>query len=167
MSRVESTFSSDDKSPMEIGVGLNERPGENTFVTDGSPEMDSWQNSTDKGLVVQNQKAGWQTYWQPQDFAKGVIGTAFVLPGVEFFTNDFPDLPVSKTAAPTHTLKEGQPGIRDLLGIAPAEIGQPFVYYIGAGWSESGDFPDAKSWNDYIRRFAERRDQPLQVTIGN
>ena len=86
---------------------------------------------------------------------------------MEFFTNDFPDLPVSKTAAPTHTLKEGQPGIRDLLGIAPAEIGQPFVYYIGAGWSESGDFPDAKSWNDYIRRFAERRDQPLQVTIGN
>jgi unsaturated rhamnogalacturonyl hydrolase len=165
MSRVESTFSSDDKSPLEIGVGLNERPGENIFVTDGSPEIDSWQNSTAKGLVVQNQKEGWQTYWQPQDFAKGVIGTAFVLPSVEFFTNDFPNLPAAKTAVPTHTFKEGQPGIRDLLGIAPAEIGKPFVYYIGAGWSESGDFPDAKSWTDYVRRFAERRDQPLEVTV--
>jgi rhamnogalacturonyl hydrolase YesR len=167
MSRVESIFNCDDLTPLQIGVGLNERPGENTFVIDGSPAIDSWQNNTAKGLVVQNQKAGWQTYWQPQDFAKGVIGTAFVLPSVEFYTNDFPDLPASKTDAPMHTMKEGQPAIRDLLGIAPAEIIKPFVYYVGAGWSESGDFPNAKSWTDYVRRFAARRDQPLLITIGN
>ena len=51
--------------------------------------------------------------------------------------------------------------------IGPAEIGKPFIYYFGAGWDKSGDFPDAKSWNNYISLFAERRDQPLQVTIGN
>jgi hypothetical protein len=62
---------------------------------------------------------------------------------------------------------EGQKAVRNQLAIAPAEIGKPFVYYFGAGWDQSGDFPDAKSWTDYIRRFAERRDQPLQVTIGN
>ena len=62
---------------------------------------------------------------------------------------------------------EGQPALRDFLAIAPAEIGQPFVYYSGAGWDASGDFPGAKSWFDYVRRFAERRDQPLQVTIDN
>jgi hypothetical protein len=169
LSRVESTFSSDDKSPLQIGVGLGERPGENVFVPDGSPEIDSWQSSTDKGLVVQDQPEGWLAYWQPQDFAKGVIGVAGVLPkgSVATFTKDLPDLPAIKFAAPTNTLTEGQPALRNLLAIAPAEIGKPFVYYLGAGWSESGDFPDAKSWTDYIRRFAERRDQPLQVTIGN
>lgn len=170
LSRVESTFSSDDNSPLEIAVGLNERPGENTIadVGTGATEtaINNWQNSTAKGLVVRDQKDGWQTYWQPQDFAKGVIGTAFILPSVEFFTNDFPDLPASKTAAPTHTVKEGQSAIRDLLGIAPAQIGQPFVYYTGAGWSESGDFPDAKSWNEYVARFAERVHQPLQISVG-
>ena len=36
LSRVESTFSSDDKSPLQIGVGLAERPGENIIVPDGS-----------------------------------------------------------------------------------------------------------------------------------
>ncbi len=169
LSRVESTFRSDDKSPLTLGVGLAERPGENVVVPDGSPEIDSWRNSIAKGLAVQNQPEGWMTYWQPQDFDKGTIGTAFILPkgSVEMFTNDLPNLPAGKFAPPAHTLTEGQPAIRNLLGIAPAEIGKPFVYYIGAGWSESGDFPDAKSWNDYVRRFAERRDAPLQVTLGD
>jgi rhamnogalacturonyl hydrolase YesR len=169
LSRVESTFSSDDKSPLTVGVGLAERPGENVIVPDGSPDADSWQTSTAKGLVVQNQDEGWMAYWQPQDFAKGTTAVAMILPKdtVQAFTNDLPNLPVSAFGAPTNTVQEGQPAIRNLLAIAPAEIGRPFVYYLGAGWSESGDFPDAKSWTDYIRRFAERRDQPLQVTIGN
>lgn len=169
LSRVESILSGDDKSPLEIGIGLAERPGDNVFVSNDSPEIGSWQNNTAKGLVVQNQNAGSMTYWQPQDFAKGVIGTAIILPAnsIEMFTNDNPNLPASKFAPPTHTLGEGQPGLRSLLAIAPAQVGMSFVYYIGAGWNESGDFPNAASWNDYIRRFVECRDHPLQVTIGD
>ncbi len=169
LSRCESTFSSDDPSPLQIGVGLAERPGDNVVVPDGSPEIDSWQTSTAKGLVVQNQAEGWMTYWQPQDFAKGTTAVAVILPkgSVELFTNDDPNLPAGKFAPPTHTLGEGQPAVRDLLAIVPVEAGKPFVYYMGAGWDQSGDFPDAKSWTDYVRRFAERRDQPLQVTVGN
>jgi hypothetical protein len=177
LSRVESTFSSDNKSPLEIGVGLAERPGENVILKETSEitkdstssEIDSWQTSTDKGLAVENQTEGLLAYWQPQDFAKGTTAVAMILPkgGVQQFTNDLADLPAEKFAAPTNTVEEGQPAIRNLLAIAPAEIGKPFVYYLGAGWDRSGDFPDAKSWMDYVRRFAERRDQPLQVTIGN
>jgi unsaturated rhamnogalacturonyl hydrolase len=179
LSRVESAFSSDDKSPLQIGVGLAERPGQNFPLSidtvKSQHQFDPWsfieeyKNSVEDGLFVQNKDESWMTYWQPQDFAKGVIGTAFILPkgSIETFTNDNPNLPPEKTAAPTHTVTEGQPALRSILAIAPVEIGKPFVYYFGAGWSESGDFPDAKSWNDYVRRFAERRDQPLQVTIGN
>jgi rhamnogalacturonyl hydrolase YesR len=177
LSRVESTFSSDDKSPLEIGVGLAERPGENVILKDSSITtkdstslgIDSWQTSTSKGLVVQNQDEGWLAYWQPQDFAKGTTAVAIVLPkgSVQAFTNDLPNLPASAFAAPTNTVQEGQSAVRNLLAIAPTEIGKSFVYYLGAGWDRSGDFPDAKSWTEYVRRFAERRDQPLQVTIGN
>jgi unsaturated rhamnogalacturonyl hydrolase len=169
MSRMESIFSSDDNSPLKIGVGLAERPGKNVIVPDGSPEIDSWTNTTDRGLVVQNQTEGWMAYWQPQDFYKGTIGDAIVLPRdtVEVFTNDRPDLPAS-VAAPTKTITEGQPAIRNFLAIAPAQIGQPFVYYMGAGWTQSGDFTNAADWDNYIRRFAERRDEPLQVNVtGN
>jgi rhamnogalacturonyl hydrolase YesR len=180
LSRVESIFSSDDKSALQIGVGLAERPGENIILKDEPllktriqidpwQTIDNWQSSTTKGLVVQNQDEGWMAYWQPQDFNKGTTAVAIVLPkdSVETFTNDLPNLPASKFAPPTKTITEGQPAIRNLLAIAPAEVGKPFVYYLGAGWSESGDFPNAKSWTDYVRRFAERRDQPLKVTIGN
>ncbi|HVU08779.1 MAG TPA: glycoside hydrolase family 88 protein [Verrucomicrobiae bacterium] len=178
MSRVESTFTSDDKSPVQIGVGLAERPGENVILQEYAMmtrnvvpgQIASWQTSTDKGLVVQNPDEGWQTYWQPQDFNKGTTATAFILPkdSIELFTNDVPDLPDEKFAAPTKTVTEGQPALRNLLAVTkPLPIDQPFVYYIGAGWDMSGDFPDAKSWNDYIRQFASRRDEPLRVTIGN
>lgn len=177
MSRVESVFSSDDKSPLQIGVGLAERPGKNIILNESSiitkdsasSEINSWQSSTDKGLVVQNQDESWMTYWQPQDFAKGTTATAIILPkgSVKLFTNDNPNLPASAFKPPTHTVGEGQAPIRNLLAIAPAEIGKPFVYYLGAGWDKSGDFPNAAAWNNYVRRFAERRDQPLQVTIGN
>jgi hypothetical protein len=109
------------------------------------------------------------SYWQPDDFAKGVIGSAVILPknSIETYTNDNPTLPDSKFAAPVHTLGEGQPGLRSILAIVPVQAGTPLVYYIGAGWNESGDFPDAASWNNYVRRFAERRDEPLQVSVGN
>jgi len=169
LSRCQSTFGSEDKSPLIIGIGLSERPGANMVVSDGSPLIDSWQNGTTKGLFVQNQIEGWMTYWQPQDFAKGTTAVAIVLRkgSVEAFTNDAPNVPGSAFKPPTHTMTEGQPAIRDLLAITRVEAGQPLVYYAGAGWSESGDFPDAKSWTDYVRRFAERRDHPLQVTIGN
>jgi hypothetical protein len=87
---------------------------------------------------------------------------------VEAFTNDVPDMPESKIHAvvpqPTH---EGAPPIRNLLAISQAEVGKPFTYYFGACWDRSGDFTNHVQWEDYVRRFAERRDVPLQVTMGN
>jgi hypothetical protein len=110
------------------------------------------------------------SYWQPEDAPKGTIGVAIVLPkgSVETFTNDVPDMPDAKLHAvvpqPTH---EGFPPIRNLLAITTAEVGKPFTYYFGACWDRSGDFTNHVQWEDYVRRFAERRDAPLQVTIGN
>ena len=169
LSRVESTFHSDDKSPVQIGVGLAERPGDNVIVQDGAPQIDSWQSSTASGLVVQNRVEGWMAYWQPQDFDKGTTAVAFVLPkgSVQAFTVDDPGLPAAKFAPPTKTQVEGQQALRNLLAIAPAEIGTPLVYDFGAGWDKSGDFPDAKSWTAYVRNFAERRDHPLKISCSD
>jgi hypothetical protein len=199
LSRVESTFNEiyaayagavidlkhptgfvTNNAPLQIGVGLAERPGENETIWEDQPidksriqidpkwEIAQWQSSTAKGLFVQNKNEGWTTYWQPQDFAKGVTAVAIILPkgSIETFTTDITNLPPEKTAAPKNTLTEGQLAIRNLLTIAPAEIGRPFIYYFGAGWDKSGDFPNAAAWNNYVRQFAERRDQPLQVKLG-
>ena len=97
-------------------------------------------------------------------------GDAVILPKGEVreFTNDAPNLPDSvvhgDVPQPTH---EGYPSIRNMLAVSQAEVGKPFTYYFGACWDRSGDFTNHVQWENYVKRFAERRDQPLQVTIGN
>jgi unsaturated rhamnogalacturonyl hydrolase len=154
MTKAQSTFASDDKSPLTIGIGLAERACPTNRVE----------------FFARDQAEGWMTYWQPEDKPKGVIGDAIILPkgSVKEFTNDNPEMPDSVKHAnvpqPTH---EGYPAIRDQLAIAQAEIGKPFEYYFGACWDRSGDFTNHVQWENYVKRFAERRDQPLQVTVGN
>ena len=110
------------------------------------------------------------SYWQPEDKPKGIIGDAIVLPkgSVKEFPNDNPDMPDSvKHAAVPQPTHEGYPPIRNLLAISQADVGKPFTYYFGACWDRSGDFTNHVQWEDYVRRFAGRRDAPLQVTMGN
>jgi unsaturated rhamnogalacturonyl hydrolase len=152
--RAQSTFASDDKSPLTIGVGLAERACPSNRVE----------------FIAHDQGEGWMSYWQPEDKPKGIIGDAIILPkgAVKEFTNDDPAMPDAKKHAavpqPTH---EGYPPIRDMLAISQAEVGKPFEYYFGACWDRSGDFTNHVQWENYVRRFAERRDAPLQVTLGN
>jgi len=153
-SKAESTFTSDDKSPLTIGVGLAER----ACGTNGVE------------MISQDKNEGWMSYWQPEDKSKGRIGTAVLLPqnAIETFTSDKPNLPDSKIYAqvpqPTH---EGAPPIRNLLAIARVQVGTPFAYYFGACWDRSGDFTNAEQWEAEVKQLAQRRDQPLQVIIGN
>jgi rhamnogalacturonyl hydrolase YesR len=154
MTKAQSTFTSDDKSPLTIGIGLAER---------ACP-------TNREEFYGRDQAEGWLAYWQPEDKPKGTIGDAIILPkdSVKEFTNDNPEMPDSVKHAnvpqPTH---EGYPAIRNQLAIARAEVGKPFEYYFGACWDRSGDFTNHLQWEDYVKRFAERRDQPLQVSVGN
>lgn len=152
--KAQSTFASDDSSPLTIGIGLAER----ACGPDGTE------------LIGQDQNEGWMSYWQPEDKPKGIIGDAIILPkgAVQSFTTDAPNMPDSEIHAvvpqPTH---EGAPPIRDLLAITQAEVGKPCTYYFGATWDRSGDFTNHTDWEKYVARFAERRDNPLQVSVGN
>jgi len=154
LTKAQSTFSSDTNSPLTIGVGLAERACPTNRVE----------------FIADDQTEGWMSYWQPEDKPKGIIGVAIVLPkdSVEAFTNDAPGMPDAVLHAavpqPTH---EGYPPIRNLLAISKAEVGRPFTYYFGACWDRSGDFTNNVQWENYVKHFAERRDQPLQVTVGN
>ena len=99
-----------------------------------------------------------------------ITAVAFLLPknSVKEFTNDNPTMPDSVKHAnvvePTH---EGYAPIRTQLAVTQFEVGQPFSYYFGACWDRSGDFTNHVQWENYLKRFAERRDQPLLVTVGN
>jgi hypothetical protein len=151
---VSSTISSEDKSPLPIGVGFAERACPTNRVE----------------FIAHDLTEGWLTYWQPEDQPKGTTAVAIVLPknSVKEFTNDNPAMPDSvkhsNVPQPTH---EGYPPIRNQLAITQAEVDKPFTYYFGACWDRSGDFTNHVQWENYVKRFAERRDQPLKVTVGN
>ena len=153
LTKVSSTISSDDKSPLSIGVGLAER---------ACP-------TNREEFIANDLTEGWMTYWQPEDAPKGITAVAILLPknSVKEFTNDNPDMPNEVKHAyvkePTH---EGYPPIRTQLAVTQTEIGKPFEYYFGACWDRSGDFTNHVQWENCLKRFAERRDQPLTVTVG-
>ena len=154
MTKVRSTISSEDKAPLTIGVGIAER---------ACP-------TNREEFIAHDLTEGWITYWQPEDVPKGTTAVAVLLPknSVKEFVNDNPAMTDAVKHAnvpqPTH---EGYPAIRNQLAITQVEVGQPFSYYFGACWDRSGDFTNHIQWEDYVKRFAARRDQPLQVTVGN
>ena len=154
MTKAQCTLSSEDKSSLPIGVGVAER---------ACP-------TNREEFIAHDLTEGWMTYWQPEDQPKGTTAVAFILPkgAVKEFTNDNPGMPDSVKHAnvpqPTH---EGYPPIRTQLAVTQVEVDKPFSYYFGACWDRSGDFTNHIQWENYVKRFAERRDQPLQVTVGN
>jgi rhamnogalacturonyl hydrolase YesR len=151
--KAQSTFASADPSPLTIGVGLAERACPTNREESLTHDLD----------------AGWTAYWQPEDQPKGIIGVATILPrgSVREFTNDAPGLADTALHAmvpqPTH---EGYPPIRNQLAITQVQVGQPLEYYFGACWNRSGDFTNHEQWEACVKRFAERRDQPVRVTLG-
>jgi len=147
-SRMQTTFTSDDPSPLTVAVGLCERPGHEKATYD--------------------LQAGWVAYWQPVDAPKGTIGVAIMLkPGtISAFTNDNPNLPASAFEPLTEPSVEGAPPIRNMLAVTRAEVGKPLDYYFGACWDRSGDFTNAAGWETYIKHLAACRAQPLVVTVA-
>ena len=149
MSRVESTFDCSDKTPIQLGVGIALRAGNGNSVS-------------------QDKDAGWMTYWQAPDRDRGSIGCAVVLPAgsiVEFTTESgtVASVPLDKQLIPD---AEGLPAVGNLLAITPLGASHVLSYYVGAGWTRSGDFPDEAAWTGYVHRFVERRDAPVTVAVG-
>ncbi|WP_395408608.1 DUF4861 family protein [Pseudoduganella sp. UC29_106] len=86
--------------------------------------------------------AGWMSYWEPQHGADGSAACAIVLPAARFARND-----------------------GHYLAIREAQPGKSFVYYMGAGWSKSEDFPAPEAWESTVRDFAARAANPLKVNV--
>ena len=87
---------------------------------------------------------GYLAYWEPPFEQSGQMGVAVICPtGFQEF--------VSANG--------------NVLGTAAAEVGKPFVYFAGAGWSRSGDFPDEKAWFAHVRRMAQLVRAPAAVSI--
>lgn len=46
-----------------------------------------------------------------------------------------------------------------------ARSGEPVSYYIGAGWTASGNFHDVADWWSYLDEQARRLESPIKVIV--
>lgn len=86
-----------------------------------------------------------------------------------FFADWEPELkPNGNTATAILMAADGVADARfqdQVLLLASARTGEPFVWYAGAGWSRSGDFADAAAWEGYVEQFRQRLKTPLKITV--
>ena len=95
------------------------------------------------GQLTRDDDGTWLSYWEPELAPNGSIACAVIVP-------DSQATGFATTSAEACVLGKAHPG-------------KPFVHFLGAGWSQSGDFPDRAAWERYVRDFARRVQVPLVV----
>ena len=106
------------------------------------------------------------------------VGTITIKTGNSIKANDVPLVTINQvtpiyvgfTLAQTELVTpndEGLPPVANLLAVTPVEAGKPLLYYLGAGWSKSGDFAAETDWENYVRQFVVRVRAPLQLKLKN
>ncbi|MFI5228115.1 MAG: DUF4861 domain-containing protein [Gemmatimonadales bacterium] len=137
-----------------LDAGHNLNHVVSTFRTEGAGSTDiPWVSGIVKraGVVGSESKANdwaWLAEWGPilpKDGGHGELGIAVLLP--RSAVTDWKE-------TSTH-----------YLALSHARSGVPVDYYIGAGWTDSGDFRDVRDWWHYLDDQARRIATPIVVTV--
>jgi hypothetical protein len=130
---------------ISIDAGSNFSRVESVYTSDAGPLQIGIGIAQRKGdgRLVKNEAAGWMSYWQPENAPNGHTACAIIVPGQK-----------------TRAAMDGS----DAILMGQAVPGRHFVYYLGAGWSKSGDFADAPAWEAQVRNVAARAAMPLTVS---
>jgi pectinesterase len=100
------------------------------------------------GTMSSNNSWAWVTGWgpvAPGNGGHGEMGTAVLIEA--------------------RTVIQWQEAFGHYLARSMATSGKPAVHYIGAGWTDNGDFPTPQSWWRYLDEMAERIAAPVRATI--
>jgi len=77
----------------------------------------------------------WMTYWEPAQPPNGTIGCGVVM------------------TTPARAIETNNQAFL----LTPVHRGFPVVYYAGAGWTRSGDFPDMEAWVNHVAQWSAKR----------
>jgi pectinesterase len=104
-----------------------------------------------KGVIGSESKAqpwAWMTVWglvSPKDGGHGELGTAILLP--------------------RDAVADWKENDDHYFAVSHAKSGEPVNYWIGAGWTDSGDFRDIRDWWTYLDESAARIGTPVKVSV--
>jgi pectinesterase len=135
-----------------IDAGANVYRAESVFLTPAGGDIPYVVGTVKRpgmiGTMSKNYAWAWLTGWgpvAPKSGGHGEMGTAVLLP--------------------RSTVADWKEAHGHYLAVSHATSGKPVVHYVGAGWTDSGDFPTPQSWWKYLDETAQRLDSPLKVTV--
>lgn len=137
-----------------VDAGSNFDLIESTFTAEVGPKeftvaIGLNKNSGDKGqdsvaTVNRNATAGSLSQWEVQN-TNGSLGEGIVVPAnFQGFAEDS----------------------SNQLVLARAVSGQPLRYYVGAGWSQAGEFTTREAWENCVAAMAARVRSPVHVALS-
>ncbi|MEO7456254.1 MAG: DUF4861 domain-containing protein [Gemmatimonadaceae bacterium] len=136
-----------------IDAGSNLYKATSTFTSPAGGELPYVVGTVKRpgmiGIMSRNYPWAWVTGWgpvAPKSGGHGEMGTAVLIPRASL--SDWKEL------------------FGHYLAVSKATSGKPVVHYVGAGWTDSGDFPTPQSWWKYLDEMAQRIDAPLKVTLA-
>jgi len=136
-----------------LDAGHNLNHVVSTFKSEGSATDIPWVSGIVKraGVVGSESKANdwaWLAEWGPilpKDGGHGELGIGILLP--------------------RSAVADWKETSTHYLVLSHAKSGVPVDYYIGAGWTDSGDFRDVRDWWHYLDDQAQRIATPIVVTV--
>ena len=90
----------------------------------------------------------WLSVWGPvvpKDGGHGDLGTAVVIP--------------------RDVVSEWRENDDHYFLVSHAKPGEPVNYWIGAGWTDSGDYRDVRDWWNYLDQFSQRLSMPIKTFL--
>ena len=100
------------------------------------------------GIVSFQKGETWLNYWQPH--ADSELGTAIVTSSVYFIGSEKYKTEVKDLSNAFTHLKV---------------INGKTIYYAGFTWQKSGQFKNQNEWQEYLKAFAKKIDNPLQIQL--
>lgn len=138
---------------IQVDAGQHFFRSQSTYHVEGLPAV-TWATGTVKraGIADTMSRAhrwDWQATWGPVDPRQGGHG----------------DLGTAVLVAEEAVIGMRETGDHFLV-LARAQSGAPVAHHVGAGWTASGDFADARAWMAHVDAYARRLAAPIRVTIG-
>lgn len=113
-----------------------------------------------KGKAASEFGRDWVGYWEPQNGKFGHTGVGIVIPNRSMEVKQHTQTRIAgvgnktKDETNTHTL-----------AVVKVDPSQPLDYYVGSGWSQSGDFPDSNAWFEHLKLASQRIANPIRISI--
>ncbi|HEY9227164.1 MAG TPA: DUF4861 family protein, partial [Gemmatimonadaceae bacterium] len=134
-----------------IDAGSNVNRVTSTFRAEGGVTDIPWATGLVKrpkvvGTMSKAYPWAWLSVWgpvSPKDGGHGDLGTVVLLP--------------------RESVLDWKEISNHYLSIQRARSGQPVTYYVGAGWTDSGDYRDVRDWWNYLDQLAQRLATPVDV----